>query len=180
VELFRIALYLEEIRAGLRAGFIGKEDDEDFAGIEVAAGGERGVGDDVAEFGDGTEEDVRTKTEFPVDGILDAFGEESEIFVLSVKDDVATLDEGLGIFEFEGEVEGAKGVHFYFVVAADVDATKHGDNDGHGGMKVFSYKLSVFRERGRRQTIEEGSLVTVPAGMMEGRHAGSAGEKPQA
>jgi hypothetical protein len=162
VELFRIALYLEEIRAGRRAGFARKEDDEDFAGIEVAAGGEGGVGDDVAEFGDGAEEDVRTKTEFSVDGILDAFGEESEIFVLSVEDDVATLDEGLGIFESEGEVEGAKGVHFDFVVAADVDATKHGDNDGHGGMKVFSYKLSVFSERRRRQTIEEGSLVTVP------------------
>ena len=41
-----------------------------------------------------------------MDGILDAFGEESEILVLSVEDDVATLNEDLGIFEFEGEGEG--------------------------------------------------------------------------
>ena len=45
-----------------------------------------------------------------MDGILDAFGEESEILVLSVEDDVATLNEDLGIFEFEGEgeVEGRR------------------------------------------------------------------------
>jgi len=68
----------------------------------------------------------------------------------------------LGIFEFEGEVEGAKGVHFDFVAAADIDATKHGDNDGHGGMKVLSYKLSVFRERGRSKRLKRDPWTLCP------------------
>jgi hypothetical protein len=65
-------------------------------------------------------------------GVLDAFGKLRQVFFAAAKDDVAALDIGLRVLQFQRHAQSFERVHLDQVVAADVDAAKHADNDWHG------------------------------------------------
>src|SRR5580704_18135091 len=54
-----------------------------------------------------------------------------EIALVRAGDNVAALDVGLRVAKSQRFVHGAELIHFYFVVAAHVDAAQHGKNHAH-------------------------------------------------
>src|ERR1039458_5098713 len=62
---------------------------------------------------------------------LDLLRQLREVRGFGLEDDVAALEVGLRMAEFERFVQGAEGVHLDHVVAADVHAAEHGDHNRH-------------------------------------------------
>ena len=55
------------------------------------------------------------------------------VFFSAAEDDVAALDIGLRVFQFQPDAERLERVHLDQVVAADVHAAEHADDDWHSG-----------------------------------------------
>lgn len=94
----------------------------------------------------------------------------TRFFFIGEEDHISALHVGLRGFAFGGFVEGAKGVHFDFLVAADVDAAQHGNDDGHGGSeyiagrgmpKFENSKIKFGKNRGRAMSRSEECIVNV-------------------
>ena len=90
------------------------------------------MGNDIAEFGDGANDDVGTEAEFAFDGRFEEFRDLSEVLAAGAKQNNAALQLSLRILEFQRAAKITENIHFDFIVATDVDAAKHGDEDGHG------------------------------------------------
>ena len=85
---------------------------------------------------------IGTKAEAAFDGGLNLAGQFGEVALFCFEDDVAALDESLAAGEFQGFVERTERIHFDFVVASDVDAAKHRDDDGHGEREYSAGRVS--------------------------------------
>jgi len=111
------------------------ESDEQFAWLDAAPFGERISGDDVAQFIRRAKNHIGARAEAARDGGLNLAGKFCELARFRFENDVAALDESLVAGEFQEFVERTERVHFDFVVASDIDAAKHRDDDGHGAKK---------------------------------------------
>src|SRR5580704_9527988 len=131
MDFFGVGLESFERGAGFGGGLGGEERDDDLAGVEVAAGGEWSGCDGLAEFGWSAEHDFGAESVAAFDGGLDLACQPGEIFFFGAEDYVAALQVGADVFQFEGDVEGAEGVHFYQVAAAYIYAAEQGDHYGH-------------------------------------------------
>jgi hypothetical protein len=149
MDFFGVGLESFERGAGFGGGLGGEECDDDLAGVQVAAGWKRSRGNGLAEVGGGAEHDFGAESVGAFDGGLDFCGQLGEILFFGAEDYVAALQMGADVFQFERDVEGAEGVHFNQVAAADVYAAEQGDHYGHGEQ----YKLrTAFCSPGRSFT----------------------------
>src|ERR1700722_17839123 len=147
-EFFGVAFDGSSLFAGGFAGVGGEKCDQQLARVDVFALGEPVPCDDVAEILGASKNDVSLKSKFLVDGGFEIFAEFVEVTLVGCEDDVAALDVGLRIAEFEGCEEFLQIVHFDAVVAANVDAAEHADDDGHSGDDTA--KFANARARSRR------------------------------
>lgn len=74
MHFFRAGVEGPKFGAGFRSRITSQETDEEFAGMNIAAPGERVSRDDVAEFVGRAVNDAGTKAEFAFDGFLDCSG----------------------------------------------------------------------------------------------------------
>ena len=132
MEFFRIGLDLRKGDGGFARRLVCEKGDEKFAGFDAGTFGKWIPGNYAAEIGGSAEDYGRVKAEFALDGGFEFLGKLREIRFVRLEDDVAALDVSLGIAKLERDAKGAEGVHFDFVVAADVDAAEQADDGGHG------------------------------------------------
>lgn len=129
---FRAGIYGAKFGERFRLRIARQETDEQFAGINIAAFGERISRNNFAHFGGGAVNDARAEAEFKFNGFFDACGKSGKVAVAGTKDDVAAIDVSLAPSEFQRFVDRAQLVHFDLIAADHVDATEQGDNGGHG------------------------------------------------
>ena len=123
----------------MRAGALGSAERKvttSLLGFETGALGEGTAGDGVAQLGDGAKKNIGTKAALPLNRGLDEFRKLSRVPFARSEDNVAALQVRLWILEFQREVEVAEGVHLNFVVAANVDTAKHGNEEGHSEQSI--------------------------------------------
>ena len=88
--------------------------------------------DHVSQLVSGAKDDARPKAKLALDRILDQLRQRSDVLRVCPEDDVAALYVGLRVAQAERRIEVTQRVHLDLVVASNIDATEHGDNDGHG------------------------------------------------
>jgi hypothetical protein len=162
MQLFGIDFELEKGIGGFARGLVREEGDQKFAGFDAGTSGKGILGNYATEIGGSAEDHRRAKPELALDGGLDCFGKLRKILLLGLENDIAALDVGLRASEFERGTEGAEGVHFDLVVAANIDATEQADDRGHGktgyyksaGRMPFD-KLGTSRRYNDRQRLED-------------------------
>jgi len=132
VQFFGSNIHGKERFSRLCAGFAPEECDNKLAGVDSRTLGKRSAGNDLAKLGDGPHNDVSAETELALDRSLERFRELSEVLATGAEDDIAALQVGLWVLKFQRETEVAQDLHFDFVVSSKVNATKQGDDDGHG------------------------------------------------
>ncbi len=116
---------------GIQTGLGRQEGNQDFARLQFGAFCEWAGGNCLSQFVGRAEDDLRTKSEFLLDRILNLLSKLSRVFLPGPEDDVAALDIGARILEFEALVKGAKSIHLDPVVRTEVDAAEHRDQNWH-------------------------------------------------
>ena len=98
-------LELCQIGVGIWTGLARQEGDQDFARLQFGAFCEWTGGNCFSQFVGRTEDDLRAKSEFLLDRILNLLSKLSRVFLPGPEDDVAALDIGARILEFEAFVK---------------------------------------------------------------------------
>jgi hypothetical protein len=114
------------------AGIACKKVDQQLAGLDSAALGEWVPHDNLPQFRQGAQHHARPESKGFFDCILEALGKLDQVFFTAAEDDVAALDVGLRVFQFQRHAKRLERVHLDQIAAADVDAAKHTDDDWHG------------------------------------------------
>ena len=136
VEFLGSNVHGKELFARLCAGLGSEESHDEPARIETGALGEGIACNGGAKFRYGSQQNLGTKAALPLNRGLDEFRKLRRVSFRGAEDYVAALQVRLRMLEFQREVEVAEGFHFDFVVAADVDAAKHGNEDGHNEQSI--------------------------------------------
>ena len=102
MHLFRADhLYGQRLFPGLLAGISGEKVDQQLAGFDAAAFGERVPRDYLLQFRQGAQHHAGPEAGGLFNGVLDALGKFHQVFFAAAENDVAALDIGLRVFEFE-------------------------------------------------------------------------------
>src|SRR5215470_6477574 len=89
----------EKFFGGFLGRLSGEERDEQLARFTLRVAGKRIIGNDGAEFGGRAQNDFWTASKFPLDGLLDASGDQLLVRFAGFEDHVAALDIGFRIIK---------------------------------------------------------------------------------
>ena len=136
MKFFRREFFFAKSFAGFIAGIGSEKKYQKFARFDVRAFCERIIRDDRAEFLCGAKNDLSGAFEFVFDPRLNALGNEVEVALAGLKNDIAALEIGLRALKFERGVKIAEGIHFESVMFGQIDSAQHGNDDGHRSMEI--------------------------------------------
>src|SRR5271157_5504430 len=131
-EFFRTDVDRRQTRASLCIRGFRQKADNEFAGIESLAIGERIARHHVAHFGEGAKNYSGTKAVTLLNTVFNAFGELVEIALRGAKHNVAALDVGLRPSQLKRKADFTQRLHADFVAPAYIDAAKQANDHSHG------------------------------------------------